>query len=66
MKPEAETTPQLQFLLPDPVTMLDARQPLHQLARRIDWTQFETAFAPPYKEESRPALPIRRMVGLPF
>ena len=64
MKPNAETTPQLQFLLPDLATMLDARQPLHQLARRIDWAQFETAFAPLYKDEGRPALPIRRMVGL--
>ena len=64
MKPNADTTPQLQFLLPDLATMLDARQPLHQLARRIDWAQFETAFAPLYKDEGRPALPIRRMVGL--
>ena len=44
--------------------MLAARQPLHQLARRIDWPQFETAFASLDKEEGRPALPIRRIVGL--
>jgi IS5 family transposase len=54
----------MQFLLPDLATMLDARQPLHQLAGRIDWAQFETTFAELYKDEGRPALPIRRMVGL--
>ena len=45
MKPKPESAPQLQFLLPDLATMLDGRQPLHRLARRIDWTQFESAFA---------------------
>ena len=64
MKPKPDSAPQLQFLLPDLATMLDARQPLHQLARRFDWTQFETAFAALYQDEGRPALPIRRMVGL--
>lgn len=64
MKPTPESAPQLQFLLPDLATMLDARQPLHQLARRLDWTQFETAFGPLYQDAGRPALPLRRMVGL--
>jgi len=64
MKPNTDSAPQLQFLLPDLATMLDARQPLHQLARRIEWAQFETAFASLYPDEGRPALPIRRMVGL--
>ena len=64
IKPTHDSAPQLQFLLPDLATMLDARQPLHQLARRIDWTQFEKAFGPLYEEEGRPGLPIRRMVGL--
>lgn len=54
----------MQFLLPDLTTMLDARQPLHQLAGRIDWSEFEQAFGPLYQEEGRPGLPIRRMVGL--
>ena len=64
MKPTTDPIPQMQFLLHDLATMLDARQPLHQLAQRIDWSQFETAFTTLYKEEGRPALPIRRMVGL--
>ena len=45
MKPKPESAPQLQFLLPDLATMLDERQPLHRLARRIGWAQFESAFA---------------------
>ena len=64
MKPNPESTPQLQFLLPDLATMLDARQPLHQLARRLDWAEFEQAFGSLYQDEGRPGLPIRRMVGL--
>jgi transposase, IS5 family len=65
MKPATtDTVPQMQFLLPDLATMLDARQPLYRLAQTIDWTQFESAFTKLYKDEGRPALPIRRMVGL--
>lgn len=64
MKPSPDSVPQMQFLLPDLATMLDARQPLHRLARRIDWAQFETAFDSLYEDEGRPGLPIRRMVGL--
>ena len=64
MKPSPDSVPQMQFLLPDLATILDARQPLHRLARRIDWAQFETAFGSLYEDEGRPGLPIRRMVGL--
>jgi transposase, IS5 family len=65
MKPAtSDSVPQPWFLLPDLATMLDARQPLYRLALTMDWTQFETAFAKRYKDEGRPALPIRRMVGL--
>ncbi len=64
MKPSPDFVPQLQFLPPDLATMLDARQPLRQLARRIDCAQFEAAFGSLYENEGRPGLPIRRMVGL--
>jgi IS5 family transposase len=64
MKPKLVPTPQGQFLMPDLPTMLDARQPLYRLAQTIDWKQFETAFGALYADEGRPALPIRRMVGL--
>jgi IS5 family transposase len=55
---------QAQFLMPDLLTMLDARQPLYRLAQTLDWKQFETAFGVLYADEGRPALPVRRMVGL--
>lgn len=64
MKPNQDEAAQMQFLMPELGEMLDARQPLYQLARRIEWGQFESAFTALYKEEGRPALPIRRMVGL--
>ena len=34
------------------------------MAERIDWEVYEEAFGSLYSEEGRPALPIRRMVGL--
>ena len=64
MQSKPDLTPQSQFLMPDLPAMLDARQPLYRLAQRIEWQQFETAFGVHYSEEGRPALPIRRMVGL--
>ena len=64
MKSKPAPTPQAQFLMPDLPTMLDARQPLYRLAQTIDWAQFETAFGTHYSAAGRPALPIRRMVGL--
>ena len=64
MQSKPDSIPQTQFLMPDLLTMLDARQPLYRLAQTIDWQQFATAFGPLYADEGRPALPIRRMVGL--
>jgi IS5 family transposase len=64
MKSKPDSTPQTQFLMPDLPALLDARQPLYRLAQTIEWRQFETAFGALYAEEGRPALPIRRMVGL--
>jgi hypothetical protein len=51
-----DSVSQAQFLMPDLLTMLDARQPLYRLAQTIDWKQFEIAFGPLYVEEGRPAL----------
>ena len=64
MQSKPDSVPQTQFLMPDLPTMLDARQPLYRLAQTIDWQQFATAFGALYADEGRPALPIRRMVGL--
>ena len=64
MKSKPEATPQGQFLMPDLTAMLDARQPLYRLAQKIEWQRFESEFGVLYAEEGRPALPVRRMVGL--
>lgn len=64
MQSKPDSVPQTQFLMPDLLTMLDARQPLYRLAQTIDWKQFETVLGVLYADEGRPALPIRRMVGL--
>jgi transposase, IS5 family len=64
MKSKPDAVPQAQFLMPDLLAMLDARQPLYRLAQTIAWSQFEATFGTHYSEEGRPALPIRRLVGL--
>ena len=64
MKPKKTNHVQSSFLLPELRSQLDGRQRLCQLAEAIDWSKFEEAFGPLYSAEGRPALPIRRMVGL--
>ncbi|NBT79808.1 MAG: IS5 family transposase [Betaproteobacteria bacterium] len=64
MKPHRTNSAQGSFLLPDLASQLDPRQALYCLATAIDWKSFEDAFGPLYSAEGRPALPIRRMVGL--
>ena len=64
MKPHRTNSAQGSFLLPDLASQLDPRQALYCLAMAIDWKSFEDAFGPLYSAEGRPALPIRRMVGL--
>jgi len=64
MKPKSKSDPQGSFLLPDLAAQLDPRHELCRLGRQIDWSGFEGAFGPLYSPEGRPALPIRRMVGL--
>jgi transposase, IS5 family len=43
---------------------LNHRHALYILANKINWKQFEEAFAKHYSDEGRPAKPIRLMVGL--
>ena len=64
MKPKAICAQQSSFLLPELSSQLDPRQPLHALALAMRWEWFEQEFGPLYSPEGRPALPIRRMVGL--
>ena len=51
-------------MLPDLEKQLDPRRLLYRLAQAIDWKGFEKTFGALYCTEGRPALPIRRMVGL--
>jgi IS5 family transposase len=44
--------------------LLDQRQDLYRLAGVIRWSLLEEAFLEFYSDRGRPALPIRRMVGL--
>jgi IS5 family transposase len=64
MKPTKKTDAQSSFLLPDLAAQLDPRHELSRLAGQLNWSGFEESFGPLYSEEGRPALPIRRMVGL--
>ena len=43
---------------------LSHTHPLYILSHKINWEDFETAFAKHYSEEGRPAKPIRLMVSL--
>jgi transposase, IS5 family len=62
-KPRMEAQ-QSNFLMPDLSSMLDAKQPLYVLAGKVDWAGLERDFERYYHALGRPALPIRRMVGL--
>lgn len=65
MKPKTKTNAeQSNFLMPDLTSMLDAQQALSVLARKIGWEALEEDFRQYYSELGRPALPVRRMVGL--
>ena len=64
MKPASSDTVQTSFLLPDLEKQLDPRHLLYRLGQAIDWKGFEKTFVSLYRPDGRPALPIRRMVGL--
>jgi IS5 family transposase len=64
MQPSTTDKAQVSFLLPDLESQLDPRNLLFRLARAIDWSGFEKEFRSHYCMEGRPALPIRRLVGL--
>ena len=64
MKPHSICAQQSSFLLPELSSQLDPRQPLYALALAMKWEWFEQEFGALYSPEGRPALPIRRMVGL--
>ena len=45
--------------------LLNPEEALYKLANQMDWSVFEKEFGPTYSpSRGRPALPIRKMVGL--
>lgn len=65
MLKKAQTTVQLNFLMPGLQEQLSAKHPLFILALKIDWQKFETAFSPLYcADNGRPGKPVRLMTGL--
>ncbi len=64
-KPDTQPAVQLQLFGNDLLAQLDPQDPLILLSAVIDWSTFEAAFSAHYSPDvGRPAIPIRRMVGL--
>ena len=55
---------QKHLFLPNLTDFINLRHELCLLAKKIDWQQFETEFAPFYSTVGTPAKPLRLMVGL--
>lgn len=64
-KPESDAPVQTQIFGNDLLSQLDPKDPLIILSQAIDWSVFEAEFSRHYSPDTgRPAIPIRRMVGL--
>ncbi len=64
-KPAANEPAQSQIFGNDLLAQLDPEDPLLLLSRVIDWSRFEEEFSQYYSpDKGRPAIPIRRLVGL--
>lgn len=63
-KPKTANPNQQSFLHQNLLDQLNPKHPLLQLARQIDWSYFDTEFAPLYSHLGKPSKPIRLMVGL--
>jgi len=63
-QPKTPNENQSSFLYPNLLDQLNPKHPLLQLANRIDWSFFETEFAPLYSHRGKPSKPVRLMVGL--
>ncbi len=64
MKSTSPSSDQMQFLAPTLREMCNPKEPLYQLAEKIDWQSIEGELSPLYADFGRPAKPIRLMVGL--
>ena len=63
--PDSEKPVQNQIFGNDLLSQLDPQDPLIRLSEAIDWSIFESEFSQFYSpDQGRPAIPIRRMVGL--
>ena len=63
-QPKGRNPNQQTFLHADLIDQLNPKHPLLQLARKIDWSIFETDFSPLYSHLGKPNKHIRLMVGL--
>lgn len=63
-KPKVRNPAQQTFLHADLIDQLNPKNPLLQLARKIDWSGFEDEFSPLYSHLGKPNKHIRLMVGL--
>ncbi len=63
-KPKRRNPAQQTFLHADLIDQLNPKNPLLQLARKIDWSVFENEFGPLYSHLGKPNKHIRLMVGL--
>ena len=64
-KPDSDAPVQQQIFGNDLLSQLDPADPLIILSASIDWSVFEQAFSRHYSpDQGRPAIPIRRLVGL--
>ncbi len=61
---KSPNTEQKHLFLPNLIDFIDPQHELCLLADKIDWSSFESDFAPLYSEVGCPAKPIRLMVGL--
>lgn len=63
-KPKYRNPAQQTFLHADLIDQLNPKNPLLQLARKLDWSIFENEFGPLYSDWGKPNKHIRLMVGL--
>ena len=64
MKPKPRSKESAHLFQQDLEHLLDQRQPLYKLAKRLPWSELEKAFESYYSKIGRPALPTRLMAGL--
>jgi IS5 family transposase len=64
MKSNSPEQRQTNFLYQGLKEMLNPKEPLYQLAKKIPWEEIEKEFEKYYKDFGRPAKPIRLMVSL--